>query len=328
MNIKPTWADRCVLIAGGAGFIGSNLARRLVALGAKVRVIDQLLDASGGSRWNLSGLDGRIEWCVGDVRDRTALDPLLDGAEVVFNLVGMSGHRQSAGDPFADLTANCAAPLAVLDGCRRVAPGAMVVYASSRQIYGRAQRLPLAESHPVQPLDINAIHTATAEGYHRVYADALGLQTRTLRLTHTIGPGMRIKDARQSFIGWWIRNLLEGQPIEVWGGEQRRDVCAVDDVVEALLAIARSDPDRRRVFNISGEILSLRALAELLIGIHGSGRYVIQPMPEDQRAIDLGDSYADASRLAALVPLPPRRPLHSAVRETLDFYRAQLAAYS
>jgi UDP-glucose 4-epimerase len=326
--MKRNWKDLPVVIAGGAGFIGSNLAKRLVELGAKVRVIDQLLEESGASWQNLSALEGQIEWRRGDVRERSLLDPLLTDAKVIFNLVGVSGHRQSVGDPFTDLLANCAAPLAVLDGCRRMAPDAMVVYASSRQIYGRAQRLPIAESHPIQPLDINAVHTATTENYHRVYADALGIQTRTLRLTHTIGPGMRIKDARQSFVGWWIRCLLEGRPIEVWGGEQRRDVCTVDDVVEALLAVAQSDPDRRRVFNISGEVLSLRALAELLIGIHGSGSYLIQPMPEDQRAIDLGDSYADASRLAALVQLPPPRPLPGAIKETLDFYRAQLAAYT
>jgi len=321
------WFGMCVLIAGGAGFIGSNLARRLVSLGARVRVLDVLLERSGGSRENLHGLLDQIDFHHVDVCDRDAIDPLFDGVNVVFNVVGLSGHRQSVGDPYADLKANTQAPLAVLDACLRRAPKASVVYASSRQIYGRAQSLPISESHPLAPLDINAIHTAAAESYHRVYADAFGLNTRVLRLTHTIGPGMRIKDARQSFVGLWIRCLLENRPFEVWGGGQRRDFCGVGEVVDALLALGLGAPDRRRVFNISGEVLSLLELAERLIKINGRGHYEVMEMPKDQLAIDLGDSWSDASRLAAFAALPPAQPLDEVLADTFAFYRERFAHY-
>jgi len=325
--IGAQWAGVTVLIAGGAGFIGSALARRLLALGANVRVIDSMLSESGAHPANLASAMDKIAFHEGDVREQPLLDCVTEGVDVVFSLVGLSGHRQSMLAPFADLDANTAAPLALLHACRRIAPKATLVYASSRQIYGRAKWLPITESHPTIPLDVNAIHTAAAEHYHRVYADTAGLDTRVLRLTHTIGPGMRIRDARQSFVGLWIRHLLQGRPFEVWGGEQKRDFSSVDDVVNALLAVARAEPDRRRVFNVSGETLSLRELADRLIALNGGGHYEVVPMPADQAAIDLGDSYSDASRLNTYAHLPPAQALDLTLEMTLAFYREHLNAY-
>jgi UDP-glucose 4-epimerase len=325
--LMSPWAGVLVLIAGGAGFVGANLARHLVAQGARVRVLDALLEHSGASLHNLDGVRDQLEFQQGDVRDRALIGRLLDGVDHVFNLVGLSGHRQSTADPLADLNANAAAPLAVLDAVYRLRPDATVVYASSRQIYGRPRALPIDESHPIAPIDLNAVHTATAESQHRIYAETLGLNTRVLRLTHTIGPHMRIRDARQSFVGLWIRRLIEGQPFEVWGGSQRRDFSSVRDVAQALVALALAPVDRRRVFNISGEVLSLRALADRLIAVAGGGRYEVIEMPHEQRLIDLGDSFADATRLHAFVPMAPAQRLDFTLEQTLHFYREHAARY-
>ncbi|MCW5550088.1 MAG: NAD-dependent epimerase/dehydratase family protein [Opitutaceae bacterium] len=227
-----------MLITGGLGFIGSNLARRLVALGARVTILDSLIPEYGGNRRNLAGIEGKVAVHLSDVRDRHSLPAFVRGQDFLFNLAGQTSHMDSMTDPETDLEINCRAQLSILETCRRHNPGIRVVFASTRQIYGRPDYLPVDEKHPLRPVDVNGINKLAGEEYHLLYSEVHGIRSTVLRLTNTIGPRMRIKDARQTFVGVWVRRILEERPFEVWGGAQLRDFTYVDDAVEALLLAA------------------------------------------------------------------------------------------
>ncbi len=217
---RSAFAGKRVLITGGLGFIGSNLARALVALGAKVTIVDSLIPEYGGNRRNLAGIAGRVRVHIADVRDWPRLPRLIHGQDFLFNLAGQTSHMDSMTDPQTDLDINCRAQLAILEACRLHNPGIRIVFASTRQIYGRPDYLPVDESHPLRPVDVNGINKIAGESFHLLYSRVHGLRATALRLTNTLGPGMRVKDPRQTFVGVWIRRLIEGEPFEVWGGEQ------------------------------------------------------------------------------------------------------------
>ena len=319
---------RKVLITGGLGFIGSNLAHRLVGMGAEVRLIDSLFPEHGGSLSNIHGLEGRLRVEVADLRDTPRLESVVAGVEVVFNLAGQTSHLDSMRDPATDLAMNCAAQLALLEACRRLAPEARLVFASTRQIYGRPDYLPVDEAHPLRPVDVNGVNKMAGEAYHMVYNDVYGLRATALRLTNTYGPRMRVRDARQTFLGVWIRLALQGEPFEVWGGEQLRDFSYVEDVVDALLLAAATPELDGAAFNLSGDpVVSLRALAEMLRGETGQG-FEIRPFPAERRRIDIGDYHADDGRFRELTGWAPKVALEEGVRATLAFYRANMADYA
>ena len=231
--------EKKVLITGGLGFIGSNLARRLVHDGAKVTVVDSLIPEYGGNPRNLHDIKDQVAINLSDVRDPFSMNQLVQGQDYLFNLAGQTSHLDSMENPFTDLDINAKAQLCILEACRMHNPEIRIVFASTRQIYGKPQYLPVDEKHPCHPVDVNGVNKMAGEWYHIVYNDAYGISASVLRLTNTYGPRMRIKDARQTFLGIWIRNLLEGKPINVYGdGRQRRDYNYVDDVVDALLLAA------------------------------------------------------------------------------------------
>ena len=322
------WENRRTLITGGLGFIGSTLAIRLSDLGAQVTVIDSLIPEYGGTMHNLAGHERHVNINLSDIRDRFSLQALLANQEVIFNLAGQTSHLDSMHDPQTDLEINGMAQLSLLQLCQRVNPDARIVFASTRQIYGRPRYLPVDENHPINPVDINGINKLSAELYHRLYHQVYGLSTCVLRLTNTIGPRMRILDARQTFLGVWIRRLLDRQPIEVWGGDQLRDFNDVEDVVDALLlagADASLPPDP---YNLgSSETISLRELAELMIDLNGGGELVIRPFPEERRKIDIGDYYSSYSRFQQATGWSPQHTLCQTVERTLSFYRRHSAHY-
>jgi UDP-glucose 4-epimerase len=322
------WRGRSALITGGLGFIGSTLAIRLCELGAKVTVIDSMIPEYGGNLYNLNGYEGAIRINLSDVRDGFSLKTLLAGQEVIFNLAGQTSHLDSMHDPQTDLEINCTAQLNLLEICRDVNPGVRVVFASTRQLYGRPAYLPVDEDHPVNPVDVNGINKLSGELYHRLYQQVYGLSTCVLRLTNTIGPRMRIRDARQTFLGIWIRQLLKNQPIQVWGGEQLRDFNDVEDVVDALL-LAGGDPALPSgPFNLGApETISLRNLAELLIKVNGSGDLIVTPFPEERRKIDIGDYYSCYKRFQQSTGWTPRRSLRETLERTLTFYQLNAEHY-
>jgi UDP-glucose 4-epimerase len=317
-----------ILIAGGLGFIGSNLASRLADLGSDVLLVDSLIPEYGGNWFNIAGIEHRVTVNVSDVRDEESLGSLVRGCDYLFNLVGQTSHLDSMQDPFTDLEINCRAQLSILEVCRRCNPTVKIVFTSTRQIYGRPEYLPVDEKHLLRPVDVNGINKMAGEWYHILYNNVYGLRAAALRLTNTIGPHMRIKDARQTFVGVWLRDLLQGRPIDVWGGDQLRDFSYVDDVVDALLLAALSNDANGQVFNLAGDqVITLKNLAALLIEIEGRGQMAVRAFPEDRRRIDIGDYYADSSLIQRVLGWQPRVPLREGLRRTLVFYREHLENY-
>lgn len=317
-----------VLITGGAGFIGSNLARRLVGAGATVTIADSFIPEYGGNMANLEGLRHKIFLNITDVRDPHAMRHLIQGQDFLFNLAGQTSHMDSMADPFTDLEINARAQLSILEACRVHNPGVKIVFAGTRQIYGRPDYLPVDEKHPVRPVDINGIHKVAGEWYHLLYNNVYGLRSSVLRLTNTYGPCMRIKDARQTFVGVWIRLLLEGKPFEVWGGEQLRDFTYVDDCVTALLLAAADSRADGKVYNLGGDkVVNLRELADMLVEAHGLGSYVLREFPAERKKIDIGDYYSDDARIREELHWQPTVPLAEGLRRTLAYFAPRLEHY-
>ena len=322
------FSDCEVLITGGAGFIGSSLARRLVALGAKLTLVDSMLPDYGGNLYNLHGIRDQVSLNITDVRDSHAMRHLAQGKDLILNLAGQTSHMDSMSDPFTDLEINSRSQLSILETVRHYNPTARVVFASTRQIYGRPDYLPVDENHPKRPVDVNGINKIAGEDYHLLYHDVYNIPTSALRLTNTYGPCMRIKDARQTFLGIWIRRLLEDQPIEVWGGSQLRDFNFVDDVVDAFLDIAACPAADGQVFNLgSREVVSLEQLARMLVEIAGKGSYVIRQFPEERKRIDIGDYYSDFSKLHGLVGWQPKVELADGLRRTMEYFVSHSEPY-
>ncbi len=321
------WRGARVLVTGGMGFIGSNLARRLVGHGARVTLVDSLIPQYGSNPRNIADIREHVEVNISDVRDRHGFRALVQGQDYLFNLAGQTSHQDSMHDPFTDLDINCTAQLAILEACRQVNPGVRVVFASTRQIYGRPDYLPVDEKHLLRPTDVNGINKMAGEWYHILYNNVYGIRSTSLRLTNTYGPGMRIRDARQTFLGIWVKLLLEGAPFSVWGGEQLRDFNYVDDVVDAMLLAATDDRAIGEVFNLGDrEIVSLMDLAEMLVRINGGGEFTLQEFPEERKRIDIGDYYSDFSKFATL-GWQPGIGLDAGLGRTLDYYREHLQDY-
>jgi UDP-glucose 4-epimerase len=325
---ESRFAGKQVLITGGLGFIGSNLARRLVDAGAHVTLVDSLIPEYGGNLFNIAGMEDRVRVNISDVRDEHSMKYLVQGQEVIFNLAGQTSHMDSMQDPQTDLEINAKAQLSILEVCRKYNPAVKIVFASTRQIYGKPDYLPVDEKHPLRPVDVNGINKMAGEWYHILYHNVYGLRTCALRLTNTYGPRMRVKDARQTFLGIWIRLLLEGKPIEVWGGEQLRDFSYVDDTVDAMLRAGQSAAADGKVFNVGGEpVVSLLETARLLVDVNGGGEFTTHTFPAERKRIDIGDYYADDSLLRRTLGWQPRTPLQAGLRRTLSFYREHLERY-
>jgi UDP-glucose 4-epimerase len=322
------FSGKQVLITGGLGFIGSNLCRRLVVLGAKVTLVDSLIPEYGGNLFNIGGVEDKVQVNISDVRDEHSMRYLVQDKDYLFNLAGQTSHLDSMQDPYTDLEINCRAQLSILEACRKYNPSIKIIFASTRQIYGKPDYLPVDEKHLLRPVDINGINKMAGEWYHILYNNVYELRACALRLTNTIGPRMRIKDARQTFLGIWIRLLLECKTFEVWGGEQLRDFTYVDDVVDAFLLAAASEEANGEVFNLGCErVISLKALADLLVEVNGGGRYEIRSFPPDRKRIDIGDYYADYDRIRSVLKWEPKVSLREGLARTLAFYRDNLAHY-
>jgi len=326
------YAGRRVLVTGGAGFIGSNLAGRLVELGAQVTVQDAFIPDCGGNPYNLETVRDRITLHRADLRELETTRAALGGVEVVFNLAGQVSHIDSMARPREDLASNCESQLALLEVCRRVNPRARIIYAGTRQQYGRPQYTPVDESHPLRPTDVNGVNKLAGEWYHRLYAQLHGLHTISLRLTNTFGPRQLIRHDRQGFLAVFVRRSLAGEPIRVFGdGLQLRDLNFVDDVVAAFLAAGAAGPERvpgGEVFNLgSQEVLSLREIAELFVRAAGRGRIELVPFPDALKGIDIGSYHADFSKIRRVLGWEPRTRVEEGIRRTLAFYREHRAHY-
>lgn len=323
-----SFTNKKILITGGLGFIGSNLARRLVELGADVTLVDSLIPEYGGNLFNIEAIKSKVHVNISDVRDEHSMRYLVQGQDFLFNLAGQTSHMDSMQDPETDLEINCRAQLSLLETCRKYNPRIKIVFASTRQIYGKPDYLPVDEKHLLRPVDVNGINKMAGEWYHILYNNVYGIRTCALRLTNTYGPGMRIKDARQTFLGIWIKSLVEGKPFGVWGGEQLRDFTYIDDAVDAFLLSAAKEEANGRIYNLGGnEVVTLRELAVLLVKISADGEFQVHEFPDDRKRIDIGDYYADDRRIRSELGWTPQVNLEEGLNLSLDYYRCHFANY-
>ncbi len=329
MPYTDFYRGRRVMITGGLGFIGSNLARRLVDLGADVLLMDSLIPDSGANFFNIDGIADKVRVNIADVRQESTMYHLVRDREVIFNLAGQVSHIDSMKDPYTDLDINCRSQLSILEACRRSNPRVKVVFAGTRQVYGRPDSLPVTEDHLVRPVDVNGINKAAGENYHLLYNNVFNVRACSLRLTNVYGPRQLIRHNRQGFIGWFIRQALQGEEIQIFGdGSQVRDFVYVDDAADAFLRAGASDACNGRVFNVGGtEPISHRDLAALLIEAAGAGSIRYVPWPAEKKAIDIGSVYADSSRFRAAVGWQPQVTLRTGFARTLAYYRAHASQY-
>jgi len=328
MRGYEVFTQKRVLITGGLGFIGSNLARRLVDLGAEVTLVDSLIPEYGGNWFNIADIEDRVEVNISDVRDEHSMKYLVQNQDYLFNLAGQTSHLDSMQDPFEDLDINAKSQLFILEACRHHNADIKIIFASTRQIYGNPKYLPVDETHPLSPVDVNGVNKLAGEWYHLLYNTVYDIRTAVLRLTNTIGPRMRVRDARQTFLGVWIRLLVEGKPFEVWEGNQLRDFTYVDDAVDAFLMAAASDDANGKIFNLGGDrVVSLKELADLLVEIHGGGTYEVREFPKDRKRIDIGDYYANCSLVRSTLGWEPKVVLRESLQRTLEYYQQHLDKY-
>jgi UDP-glucose 4-epimerase len=317
-----------VLITGGVGLIGSALARRLLSLGAEILLVDSMVPESGANPANIADFCDRVRLNIADIRDGAAMRHLLQGQDFLFDLAAQTSHLDSMHAPEQDLAVNCTAQLQLLEACRAVAPEITIVHAGTRQIYGRPRYVPVDEEHPLRPADVNGVNKMAGEAYHLMYCDVYGLKTRSLRLTNVYGPGMRIRDARQNFLGIWLRRAVEGEPFEVWGGEQRRDMLYIEDAVEAFLCAALAEDMEGLALNVGGDApYSLAEIAAAMIRANGGGRYDVREFPAERKRIDIGDFITDDRRFRELARWQPRLSLAEGLARSLDYYRNNLVRY-
>jgi UDP-glucose 4-epimerase len=327
-QMPEVFRGRRVLITGGLGFIGSNLARRLVSYGADLLLIDSMLPGYGGNMFNIRGIEDRVRVNINDMRLEHAMRYLVRDQEYIFNLAGQVSHLDSMADPFTDLEINCRSQLSLLEVLRNVNPGVKIVFAGTRQQYGKPDYLPVDERHLMHPTDVNGINKMAGEWYHIVYNNVYGIRACSLRLTNCYGPRQYTRDARQGFIGWFIHLLTEGREISIYEpGTQLRDFNYVEDVVDAFLLAAANEETAGQVYNLGGPPITHVALTELMIGIAGQGSYRLVPFPPERKVIDIGDVYSDYSKIQQALGWEPRVSLREGLTETLAYYRQHHAHY-
>jgi len=321
--------NKKILITGGLGFIGSNLARRLVECGNSVTVVDSLISEYGGNLRNLHDLRDKIVVNLSDVRDPFSINELIKGQNYLFNLAGQTSHLDSMNDPFTDLDINAKAQLSILEACRRNNRDIRIVFASTRQVYGKPQYLPVDEKHPLNPVDVNGVNKIAGEQYHLLYNQVHEIRSSVLRLTNTYGPRMRIKDARQTFLGIWIRNLLEGKLIQVYGdGQQRRDYNYVDDLVDALIIAATENKAIGEVYNLGApDPMSLSETAKIMCHGFEAASWNLVPFPKDRKAIDVGDFICDYSSFSSAFGWEPKIKFEEGIKRSLEYFQSELEHY-
>lgn len=318
-----------ILITGGLGFIGSNLAIKLIDEDHKVTIIDSLIDGYGGNIYNLKNFENKCNINISDIRDENSIKYLVKDKDVIFNLAAQIGHQRSMINPIQDLEINVRSQLNLLESIRKFAPDSQVVFTSTRQIYGKPQYLPVDEKHPINPVDINGINKFAAEQYHLLYYKIYGIKSTILRLTNTYGPRMRIKDSQQTFIGFWIKKILLGEAIPIYGeGDQIRDFNFVDDVVEALISCINQDKAYGKTINIGSRTnLTLKELGNELKKIDSNVKVEFIPFPKENKKIDIGNYYSNIDLSKEILNWSPEIKLNKGLKKTINFYKKNLENY-
>ena len=326
--LKNFYKGKKVLVTGGLGFIGSTLAKELVKLGSIVTIVDSMVPEYGGNLFNIHGIDSKLTVNISDVRDRYSMNYLVRGKDILFNLAGTLSHIDSMQDPFTDLDINCVAQLSTLEACRYNNAKIKIIYAGTRNQYGKAQYLPVDEKHPLEPTDVNGINCNAGEYYHILYNNVYGIKACSLRLTNTYGPRHQMKHPRQGVLNWFVRKIIDGEKVKLYGtGEQIRDINFVDDVVWAFLLTGVSEKVWGEVYNLGGTPISLKEYVEKLIKVNREGNFEVVPFPDNRKKIEIGDYTADFSKIKDTLGWDPAVSVEEGINKTLDYYKINKDKY-
>jgi len=318
-----------VLVTGGLGFIGSNLSARLVELGARVTIVDNMIPRMGGNLFNVKGIIDHIHINFSDVRDEHSMDYLVKGQEIIFHLAGQVNHVDSISNPIRDLDINCRGTLVLLESCRKHNREARIVFAGTRGEYGASVRLPVAEDHPTNPKGIYAVTNLSAEKMVLVYQDVHQIPGACLRITNTYGPRHQMAHDEYGVVNWFIRKAVDNEMIPVFGdGTILRDFLFVDDLVDCFLRVALCPSAYGEVFNVgTGLPFSFIDLANKIVAIAGTGRVSFTEFTRERKEVEPGDYYTDISKIQGVVGWKPKIDLDEGLRRTVQFYRENKKEY-
>ncbi len=327
-DIKTALTGAQVLITGGLGFIGSNLARALTAAGAKVTILDALLPPYGGNRFNVADIEEKLELVDGDIRDEELMNKLVQGKQFVFHLAGQVSYLESKDKPFMDLDFNGRGNLVILEAVKNFAPEARILFSSSRLVYGKILELPVKETHPTDPLSLYGIHKLLGEKYYRYYAHTFGVQGVSMRIPNPYGPRQQMKHGKYSIVGWFVRQALEGQEIQIFGdGEQERDYIYIDDIVNGMMRLIVKG-QAGEAYNVgSHERIKFGEMVDMIIAAAGAGTKKYVPWPEDYEKNETGDYIADTHKLEMACAWKPQIDFKDGIREMVEFYRKNKEYY-
>ena len=318
-----------VLVTGGLGFLGSNLAHRLAALGADVRLLDCLLPLHGGNRHNLEGIEKRVEWIQADIRDRAVVEAAVKDRDILFNIAAQTSHTDSMRNPRLDADINIHGQLNLLEAARLRRPDLRLVYCSTRAVYGSPGRGKVLESGPTQPLDVYSADKLAGENYHRIYSSVFGLNATILRVTNGYGPRAQMRQPSFGILNWFIRLAIDNAPIKIFGdGRQVRDYLYVDDIVDAFLMAGLRSDLRGETYNVaSGKGVPLIEIVRKILRIAGKGTILHVPWPETNKRIDAGDFVADNRKIRRDAGWRATTALEDGLKSTIDFYEKNRRHY-
>ncbi len=329
MNDLSYFQDARVLITGGAGMIGSTIARLLVEQGAEVTVVDAMLPAYGGNRFNLKDILDKIVFVRGDIRNLDRVKEWVDGADYVFSLAAQVSYVDSNHDPLLDLDINCRGHLNLLLALSQINRRAKVVFTSSRFVYGSIDYNPVDESHPFNCLSVYGIHKLAGEKYYRFYHDAHGLDTVSVRITNPYGPRQQMKHSKYGIVNWFIRLAMEGKPLTVFGeGLQKRDYIYVEDVAEGIMSAALTPETAGQVYNLgTGVGTPFIDMVRLVAQAQPGTEIQHLPWPQERYFVETGDFVADISRLREATGWAPPTSLREGIEKTVAYYRQHREQY-
>lgn len=323
------YKNKNVLITGGLGFIGSNLAHKLIELGANISIIDNLNPLYGGNTFNILDKEKEIELIVNDVRDTNVIHPLIVKSDIIFHLAAQVSYIDSLNIPFEDLDLNARATLNILETCRKYNPKSKIIFSSSRMVYGKSDRAIITEQAETNPLSLYGIHKLTSEKYLLMYYKDFGIPCSILRLTNPYGPRQQVKHSKYSLVGWFIRQAMEDKVIKIYGeGLQLRDYIFVDDIVDAMIKCGETEKAIGEIINIgTGTSSKFSDMVHSVVKCVKSGKVEYIPWPENYERVETGDINVDISKLQKLTAWKPKVTLEEGIKLTYEYYKKHISNY-